>query len=188
MTSVREGRDSAAASRRLRPKGSLTSNRIRHGPRPEQSNTSPLGALSDGDESPVTHGQRRRLAQAPLREAPTEYLVVVERAAALRTHERPGRHDRGWRSTRHDWLWSVTVSTALMKPTHRDIFDAHPNRVEGFPAGAATSPTAQFESPKGGRSAEHNVSRTMDLGKPPPSVTTLTWPTAWLGRDAPARR
>jgi hypothetical protein len=60
----------------------------------------------DGDESPVAHNQRRRLAQVRRRETLAEKLMSVEWVAAARTHELPVRCERqrcrpgrGWSGT-----------------------------------------------------------------------------------------
>ena len=78
---------------------------------------------SNGDESPVAHHQRRALAQEPRGEARTEHLMIRERRAALRTLERPGRHDRRRCLPRRGRLRPVTVAAALLTPAHGCVFD-----------------------------------------------------------------
>lgn len=98
---------------------------------------------SHRDESSVTHHQRRRLAQVLLREALAEQLVVVERRGALRTLDRPGRHDRRWCRSRRGRLRIVTITATLMTPAHREVFDNAQPPLEAFPTPRTAPPTTQ---------------------------------------------
>ncbi len=53
-----------------------------------------LGASSNGDETSVSYGPRRRLAQVRLWEALVGHLVIAEWSTARRARQRPGRRDR----------------------------------------------------------------------------------------------
>jgi hypothetical protein len=101
---------------------------------------------SDGDESPVAHCQRRRIAQVRRREAVAEQVVGVKRTTTLRTHQRTGRNRR-WQRPGRGWMGTVTVSAALMTASHTNLFDGRRCSLEGFPH----SPAARL-NPQGRRS------------------------------------
>ena len=111
---------------------------------------------SHRDEMPLMQQHRRLPYVLVVGEAFAEHVVPVERTATRRTHERPGRNRCRWWGAGRGWLRGVTVSAALMRQAHRDVFDARRCSLKGFPDSSAANSKPPGRRSRASIVAAHN--------------------------------